>query len=229
MCLNKQGQVYNCVDSEDCLKAQDGVTPVGIKMPEKRRQEIDLGLDTLFQRPFISSVLDSAVTKPKYDPGIIDKIEENTCTIHEILKRKFNWGDAAFVDGMAPMGLVGQKQAWKPRIKMLRKLIGGSNGIAVPLEDVLVPGCFLKFCIPSAQIQGTADFSNWRGYFDRETQYTDTSAGFIFDRRVTLLGFADKGFRFDVEYIDASIRARTPSVVFFGAQWIKLSPPIDKY
>lgn len=157
----------------------------------------------------------------------VEDIEKNARTIRDILMHEFNWSHLAFLDGMATVDYSSAlgKQVWKPRSRLTQKLFGGSYGRIVALEEILVPDCFVKFCIPNETIQASADFQNWRGYFDRETSYTATYAGYILDRWVRFLGFQTLGFDFDVEYLNQPAVARTPTIVFFGADWIRVSPP----
>jgi hypothetical protein len=147
-------------------------------------------------------------------------IEKNAKTVRDILMDEYNWSHLAFVDGMAPVdySYIFRKQIWKPKSRWFQKLFGGSYGRKIPLENVLIPNCFLKFCIPNEAIQASADYQNWRGYFDRETTYSDISAGHMLDRWVKFLGFKTFGFDFDIEYIDYPVVARTPSIVFFWSR-----------
>lgn len=155
----------------------------------------------------------------------IHRIEAASRTIAEVLRTDFNWSHLGFVDGMSPITYRGGRQVWRPKTKLLARLVGGSNGPLVALEQVVKPGCFLKFCLPNDTIQRTLDFQNWRGFFDRETVYSSTGSGYILDRWLRFVSFRENGFRFESEYLDVSVRANTPTVAFFGAEWIRVASP----
>lgn len=155
----------------------------------------------------------------------IHRIEAASRTIAEILRTDFNWSHLGFVDGMARITYRAGRQVWRPKTKLLTRLVGGSNGPTIALDQVIEPGCFLKFCLPNDAIQRTLDFQNWRGYFDRETVYSSTGSGYILDHWVRFISFLEKGFRFETEYLDAAVRAYTPTIVFFGSEWIRVARP----
>ena len=154
----------------------------------------------------------------------LPQIEAASRTLGQILRADFNWSHLGFVDGIAPLTYRGGRQVWRPKTKLLARLVGGSNGPTVPLDQIVKPGCFLKFSLPNEAVQRTLDFQNWRGYFDRETVYSSTGSGYILDRWVRFVSFSDRGFRFEVEYLTAPVRASAPTVVFFGAEWIRVAP-----
>ena len=151
------------------------------------------------------------------------EIDAASRTINDILRAEYSWGHLAFVDGMAPINYRGGRQIWRPRTKFFRRLFGASNGPVVAIDEVVRPGCYLKFCLQGKTAQATMDFQNWRGYFDRETVYSARGSGAILDRWVRFLSVQEGGFQFEIEYLDGNVRARTPSIVFFGVDWIRLS------
>jgi hypothetical protein len=145
---------------------------------------------------------------------------------------KYNWSADAFAHRMAPLGLdrATRRPVWTPRRSLVQRLFGGGLGRQVCVDEVIVPGCFLKFCLPDSSVQKTIDSQNWRSNFDRETRYTTTVFGYIMDRWLKFLGFQRQGFDFDVEYVDVldtggSVVARTPTLVFCGAEWVRVAPP----
>jgi hypothetical protein len=155
----------------------------------------------------------------------ISEIEAGSRTVGEILRTDFAWSQLAFIGGMAPVAYRQGRQSWRPRRPMfLRRLFGASNGPVVAIDDVIGPGTYLKFCLPNEATQATMDFQNWRGYFDRETIYSVTSSGSILNRWVRFLSFQERGFQFISEYLDGNVQARTPTIVFFGADWIRVYP-----
>ena len=149
-------------------------------------------------------------------------------TVREILQQDFHWADLAFVDGMAPITVRHGQQAWRPKVKLLRRLFGASNGPTVPLSRVLGSSCYLKFCLPDLETQKTMDYQHWRGYLDREVRYSTDADGHLLDRWVRFVGFATNGFDIDVEYVGSSGYARVPTIVMFGASWIQVAFPRDE-
>lgn len=150
-------------------------------------------------------------------------LEENAISINEILKGEYNWNHLAFVDGMAPIHYRNNKQIWRPKTKLLKRMFGGSNGRSVEVGTIIKPGTFLKFVIPNEPTQETMDYQNWRGYFDREAVYSEEGSGFVLNRWVRFANFNNRGFQFTVEYLDSPVEAYIPSIVFFGAEWILIS------
>jgi len=128
-------------------------------------------------------------------------LEKNSRTLGEILRNKYKWCHLAFIDGMAPIqyrkvGGSGKRQVWEPKTKFWRRLFGASNGPIVPLDEVIKPGCFLKFGIPNETTQATMDYQNWRGYLDRDAIYDPQGAGSILESWVRFISFHREGFDF---------------------------------
>ncbi|MEM7172209.1 MAG: hypothetical protein AAF530_18710 [Pseudomonadota bacterium] len=145
-------------------------------------------------------------------------------SIGEILRDDFNWQDAAFVDGMAPLDFQNGQQVWKPRNRMLMRFFGATNGRPVKLQDIIRPGCKLKFRASEVTENATKDFQHWRGFFDREAVYSDESFGFVLDRWVRFGSFNTRGFDFSAEYLNHPVVVTLPTIVFFGADWIQYKP-----
>lgn len=157
----------------------------------------------------------------------LQEIEESSLYVSDILTKEYGWNHLAFVDGMAPIDFRNGKQVWKPKAKLLKIIFGRSNGQIVEIGSVVKPGTYLKFILPNQSTQKTMDYQNWRGYFDREAVYSEEGAGFVLDRWVRFENFNNRGFQFTVEYIDKMVEVFIPSIVFFGAEWIKVSNPAN--
>lgn len=150
----------------------------------------------------------------------MDPVSSEPQTLHEILRKKYNWSHLAFVNGMAPLDTKNGKPFWKPKIKLLKSLLGGSNGPRVNIDLVLGPGTLLKFTIPNEVTQNTFDYQNWRGFFDREARYTNETEGMVLDRWLIFESFHSNGFEFSVRYQGSEVQVYLPSIVLFGAEWI---------
>ncbi len=154
-----------------------------------------------------------------------EAIDKESTSLRDILVQKFNWTDESFGhSGFASLGYRKKQQLFSPRKTFVQRLIGGSSGRAIPVAEVIAVGSLLKFSIPAAEARGTADFSWWRGMFDREVRYSTISHGLVFDRWVAFRGLQTGGFDFDVSYLDGDVAARIPTTVLVAVDWIRLAP-----
>ncbi len=103
---------------------------------------------------------------------------------------------------------------------------GVANGPVVPVDHIVRPSCCVKFGLPTESVQATVDFQNWRGYFDRETEYSDSTVSSILARWVRFVCFHNQGFQFETEFVNNGVHAVIPTILFFGADWIRFAPPL---